>query len=138
RVEGDRLIGRGAYDMKGGLAAMMCALKDLEPQERVRVRLVCVPDEESEELDERSTDDVVKRGLGGDFAITGEPTDLHVGVDAKRGARRGGALINPVAGRQRGVEGGRRVPRDRVASVHARVLRAVRPAVDQPGADRGR
>jgi succinyl-diaminopimelate desuccinylase len=83
RVEGDRLIGRGAYDMKGGLAAMMCALKDVERQERVRVRLVCVPDEESEELDERSTDDVVERGLGGNFAITGEPTDLHIGVEAK-------------------------------------------------------
>jgi succinyl-diaminopimelate desuccinylase len=83
RVDGDRLIGRGAYDMKGGLAAMMCALKDLERQERVRVRLVCVPDEESEELDERSTDEIVKRGLGGDFAITGEPTDMHIGVEAK-------------------------------------------------------
>jgi succinyl-diaminopimelate desuccinylase len=83
RVEGDRLIGRGAYDMKGGLAAMMCALKDVSDQDRVRVRLVVVPDEESEELDERSTDAVVARGLGGDFAITGEPTDLHIGVQAK-------------------------------------------------------
>jgi succinyl-diaminopimelate desuccinylase len=83
RVEGDRLIGRGAYDMKGGLASMMCALKDVAAQDRVRVRLVCVPDEESEEIDERSTDGVVARGLGGDFAITGEPTDLHIGVQAK-------------------------------------------------------
>ena len=83
RVEGDRLIGRGAYDMKGGLAAMMCALKDVERQSGVRVRLICVPDEESEEIDERSTDAVVDRGLGGDFAITGEPTNLHIGVEAK-------------------------------------------------------
>jgi succinyl-diaminopimelate desuccinylase len=83
RVEGDRLIGRGAYDMKGGLAAMMCALKDVDGQDRVRVRLICVPDEESEELDERSTDAVVGHGLGGDFAITGEPTDMHIGVQAK-------------------------------------------------------
>ena len=83
RLDGDRLIGRGAYDMKGGLAAMMCALKDVERQERVHVRFVCVPDEESEEIDERSTDAFVSRGLGGDFAITGEPTDMHIGVEAK-------------------------------------------------------
>ena len=69
--------------MKGGLAGMMCALKDLEPQDRVRVRFVCVPDEESEEIDERSTDAFVARGEGGDFAITGEPTDMHIGVEAK-------------------------------------------------------
>jgi succinyl-diaminopimelate desuccinylase len=83
RIEGDRLIGRGAYDMKGGLAAMMCALKDVERQTAVRVRLICVPDEESEEIDERSTDGAVSRGLGGNFAITGEPTNLHIGVEAK-------------------------------------------------------
>src|ERR1700759_4677905 len=90
RVDGDKLFGRGAYDMKGALAAMMCALKDVEHQERVGVRLVCVPDqvvrlpdEESEELDERATEGVVKRGLGGNFAITGEPTNLHIGVEAK-------------------------------------------------------
>ncbi|MGO9753472.1 MAG: M20 family metallopeptidase [Solirubrobacteraceae bacterium] len=83
RVDGDRLIGRGAYDMKGGLGAMMCALKDVERQERVQVRFVCVPDEESEELDLRSTDAFVASGKGGNFAITGEPTDMHIGVEAK-------------------------------------------------------
>src|SRR3712207_4079348 len=83
RVEGDRLYGRGAYDMKGALAAMMCAMRDLCEQGTVRVRFVCVPDEESEDINTRSTDEIVRGGFAGDFAITGEPTDLHVGVQAK-------------------------------------------------------
>ncbi len=83
RVEGDELIGRGAYDMKAALAAMMCALRDLRDEPGVQVRFVCVADEESESMGIRGTDVLVERGYGGDFAITGEPTNLHVGVQAK-------------------------------------------------------
>jgi succinyl-diaminopimelate desuccinylase len=83
RVEGDRLFGRGAYDMKGGLAAMMLAMHDLAGQDDVRIRLLCVPDEESEDIERRTSDELVRRGFTADFAITGEPTDLHVGVQAK-------------------------------------------------------
>jgi succinyl-diaminopimelate desuccinylase len=82
-IEGDRLIGRGAYDMKGALAAMMCAMRDAAEQRAVRVLFVCAPDEESDEMDDRSTDVLVREGLRADFAITGEPTDLHIGVQAK-------------------------------------------------------
>src|SRR3954464_5553159 len=83
RVEGDRLIGRGAYDIKGVLASIMCAVREAAEQDRVRVKFLCVPDEESEDVDNRSTDALVAEGLRADFALTGAPTDLHIGVQAK-------------------------------------------------------
>ena len=102
--------------------------------------LAVVPDEESEEEIDRGTEVLIKQRLSrGDFAITGEPTDLHVGVQAKgvlamrlevSGHRR--PRRDAVARRQRDPEGARRVPRDRVAAVRARELGPVRPALDQP------
>jgi succinyl-diaminopimelate desuccinylase len=83
RIEGDRLYGRGAYDMKGALAAMLVTAAAMHDQEGVRVRLGIVGDEESEEEAERGSDHLVDSGFTGDFAITGEPTDLHIGIEAK-------------------------------------------------------
>jgi succinyl-diaminopimelate desuccinylase len=83
RLEGDRLYGRGAYDMKGALAAMLVTAAAMRDQDGVRVRLGIVGDEESEEDSERGSDHLVDTGFLGDFAITGEPTDLHIGVEAK-------------------------------------------------------
>jgi succinyl-diaminopimelate desuccinylase len=60
RIEGDRLYGRGAYDMKGAVAAMMLVAAAMREQDGVRVRLGIVGDEESEEASE-----------------------LHIGIEAK-------------------------------------------------------
>ena len=69
--------------MKGGLAAMMGALHELRDQRAVRVELAVVPDEESEEEQDRGTEHLIRSGHRADFAITGEPTDLHIGIQAK-------------------------------------------------------
>ena len=83
RSDGERLVGRGAYDMKGALAAMLLALHDMRDRAEVRIRLGVVPDEESEEETERGSDQLVREGFVGDFVITGEPTDMHIGIQAK-------------------------------------------------------
>ncbi|MBM3665158.1 MAG: M20 family metallopeptidase [Actinobacteria bacterium] len=85
RIEGDRLIGRGAYDMKAALAAMMIATSDLAaaPPPGVQVELVIVPDEERARPGANATEMLVDKGLRADLVVCGEPTDMQVGVQTK-------------------------------------------------------
>jgi len=76
--------GRGVYDMKGALAAMMYAVEDLHVTGcDATVELLVVPDEETEYGGAKGAEVLVENGHTGDFLITGEPTDFHIGVQAK-------------------------------------------------------
>jgi succinyl-diaminopimelate desuccinylase len=85
RLDGGRLVGRGAYDMKAALAAMMLAVADLaeDTPGDVQVELIVVPDEERSEPGANCTQMMVGDGLRADFVVCGEPTDMKVGVQAK-------------------------------------------------------
>jgi succinyl-diaminopimelate desuccinylase len=84
RIDGGRLYGRGAYDMKAALAAMMLAVADLSTGlSGAEVELIVVPDEERGEPGENCTQMMVHGGLRADFVVCGEPTDMQVGVQAK-------------------------------------------------------
>jgi acetylornithine deacetylase len=79
RIDNGRLYGRGAYDMKGALAAMLLAATEASGL-RGDVIVTLVADEE---LGSIGTEAVVEH-VRADAAIVAEPTDLRVAV-AHRG-----------------------------------------------------
>ena len=147
RIDGDRLLGRGAYDMKGALAVMLLVLaRPPRPGRTCALRLGIVSDEESEEEDEPRLRRARRRAASSATSRSpaSRPTSRS-GSQAKgvlamrlRGRRARRPRRDAVAGRQRGRQGGRGVPGDRVATVCTPQLRPVRPALDQSRSDPGR
>ena len=91
-IENGRLYGRGACDIKGGMAAMLAAFARVvreKPKGAARVVMACTVDEEFTFL---GVQHLARIGLRGRFpnllgAVVAEPTQLHI-VDTHKGAVR--------------------------------------------------
>ncbi len=78
RIEGGRILGRGALDMKGGLAAGLCAAKAIRDAGVNLKGQLFLQSVIGEEDGGTGTLAAIERGYRGDAAVIMEPTDLAI------------------------------------------------------------
>ncbi|GAA4951601.1 M20 family metallopeptidase [Actinoplanes utahensis] len=81
RLDGDRLYGRGAHDMKAAALVMTGVFRDLAPRLPYPIALQLVTDEEVGGFD--GTGHQVEQGVRADFVIIGEQSGLRVVTESK-------------------------------------------------------
>ncbi len=82
RIEGERLYGRGSYDMLGAVAVMLHLMERfVQYRQHPDVLLMLVPDEEVGS--NFGTPFLIEQGYTGGFVISGEPTNLDISLQAK-------------------------------------------------------
>lgn len=93
------LYGRGAADMKGGVAAMICAAEDFikqNPNHRGRIAFLLTSDEEADATDGtvKVVEELIKRQEQIDYCIVGEPSSDKIVGDQIKNGRRGSMTAN--------------------------------------------
>lgn len=81
-IKDGKMYGRGAVDMKAGVASSMAAVAQLKDTDLTsRIMLQIVPDEETGGIN--GTKYLTDKGYLGDFIICGEPTNMGIAIQSK-------------------------------------------------------
>ncbi len=80
-IEGDKLIGRGAVDMKSAVAVLICVFNEMATKTNIKLGLQIVTDEETGGND--GTKYQIAQGITSKVVIAGENTNLDIANMAK-------------------------------------------------------
>lgn len=81
KIDGDKLIGRGAQDMKAAAAVMIHVFNEIADKINYPLGLQLVTDEETGGF--HGTKHQIEQGIRADFVVAGEPTDYGINNQAK-------------------------------------------------------